>query len=257
MACQWCRPQAYQWCPPRACQWWPPQASQWWPPQASQWWPPQASQVERLLRVAGAGAGSRSCLDSASDSSFSPSFSSRCPVTAAGYKLQWRDEYKFGVERCATGHGHHCKETSSSSNGYPAYERTLTNTAGKSIKEQNLFPFQLLPAIIHANQNPFPKDQLWLLALRWILSLDHRLQDWIQHIFLTSQRSGIDGLNWILHFYAVQTLPLGDVIVMAAIRVSNIIPIYHWSKYQLRQELFLSRYVPLIPDFSQHRLCHC
>ena len=46
---------------------------------------------------------------------------------------------------------------------------------------------------------------------------------------MTLQRSSIDGLNWILHFYAVQTLPLGDVIVMAAIRVGNIIIslIYH------------------------------
>ena len=48
-------------------------------------------------------------------------------------------------------------------------------------------PFQLLPPIIHAKQNPFPKGQLWLLALRWPLSLMHeeqRGQGWIQHLLL-------------------------------------------------------------------------
>jgi len=56
---------------------------------------------------------------------------------------------------------------------------------------------QYVPPIIHNGQNPFPRNKLPLLAIRAIG----------------------DALNMMCHFYALNVLPLGDVMMIAAVRV--------------------------------------
>ena len=60
-----------------------------------------------------------------------------------------------------------------------------------------LFP-QYVPSLIHNKLNPFPRDKMWLLALRGLA----------------------DGVNLMMQFYALKVLPLGDVTMMSCIKVN-------------------------------------
>ena len=94
---------------------------------------------------------------------------------------------------------------------------------------------QYVPPIIHSGQNPFPRNKLPLLAIR--------LND--ETISFSRESSPIsssqscralgDALNMMCHFYALNVLPLGDVMMIAAVRVTFIINhemIVNWSIQQ-------------------------
>ena len=57
---------------------------------------------------------------------------------------------------------------------------------------------QYVPSLIHNKLNPFPRDKMWLLALRGLA----------------------DGVNLMMQFYALKVLPLGDVTMMSCIKVN-------------------------------------
>jgi len=56
---------------------------------------------------------------------------------------------------------------------------------------------QYFPVLIYGKTTPFPKGKMWLLAVR----------------------SVIDGIHLMVHFKALQILPLGDVTMIGAVRV--------------------------------------
>ena len=141
-----------------------------------------------------------------------------------------------------TGNEHHRKETSCSPDGHPLSEGISTNTTGKQRKifhrkatsanpKCGVLP---APASYHPRQaEPISKRPTWVIGSQVRPDPQKIVTSWIKDPSLPSRRSGIDGMNWILHFYALQSLPLGDVIVMAATRVGNI------SRYRPRVDILL------------------
>ena len=84
---------------------------------------------------------------------------------------------------------------------------------------------QYAPPLIHSGQNPFPRNKLPLLAIRWTVKQFDVLSESKFKIGQSSRAIG-DALNMMCHFYALNILPLGDVMMIAAVRVPSCQNVY-------------------------------